>query len=337
MTDKANPSVNRTVSSHQTAVAIAQAGGSDGWVVPASDDYLAGENADLDETQMNAFDESHSGSSFDVTIDAGEGFVSGGWVARDTSTTVTLASSTNGQSVFVGWDKDQSDTVIIGTSGDFASDDRKIEIWEFDTDGSGVTSATDKRDLDQKVGASHIEAVDKLTDPAGISHTTELAEVSDIQPNWTRDGTQSADATGSDQFTLSGTYDVVWLVAKLGNNTGSGVRDYDMRVNGDSNANYDYVVAGGSRTTGDDRFSGIAKSDTGETQILDVLMAGRFGGHGEQFYMNSRSMGGLSGVIHSGENATITSPLDTITLLGDNNFDVRWEVYGRDIDGGGTL
>lgn len=152
MTQRVNPSRDRTATSFETGGAIAFGGhGADGFVVPAGTPTdLATQDGNVDETQMNAFAESHSASSFDVTIDPGEAFIFGSWVAKDATTTVTLASSTTGQTVYVGYDKDVgADTVIIGTSSAFSDTagdtDPRIPIWDFDTDGSGVTASTGRR------------------------------------------------------------------------------------------------------------------------------------------------------------------------------------------------
>lgn len=148
MTDKVNPSINRPGNAHETAVAIAQGGGaSPGWVVPAGEVYLADEDNDVDDGALNAFDQTSGGASLDVTIDPGEAFVEGAWCVRDVATTVTLDASTAGQTVYAGWKKSERDTMLIGTDAIFGVDDRKIPIWEFDTDGSGVTDVTDLRDL----------------------------------------------------------------------------------------------------------------------------------------------------------------------------------------------
>lgn len=115
-------------------------------------------------SNLKAFSESHSSSSFDVTIEGGEAFVVGAYLAIDTQTTVTLSSSTNNQTVYLGWTKGKQDDVKIGKSGAFASDDRKIPIWDFDTDGSGVTSSTDRRNLDSfRVRNEDVQALQNLT------------------------------------------------------------------------------------------------------------------------------------------------------------------------------
>lgn len=173
MTDKVNPSVNRAANPFKTAGAISLAGASDGWISrvgEASD--ISVQDGNIDETTFNAFAQTSSTSSFDVTIDPGEAFVYGSWLAIDTSTTVTLASSTTGQTVYVGWNKDSPDDVIIGLQAAFdnatGNTDKKIPLFDFDTDGSGVTGSTDRRDLGKHIDVGNVElyynpATDSLT------------------------------------------------------------------------------------------------------------------------------------------------------------------------------
>jgi hypothetical protein len=151
MTDDVIPSPGGDSNGYIVARLIEYTGGSSGWIRKSSAALLADNDPQLNQSAvpLNAFDESHSSSSFDVTIDTGEGFVGGAWLARDVTTTVSLSSSTNGQDVYVGWDHDATETVVIGTSSDFASEDPTLHIWTFDTDGSGVTNATDHRPIGQ--------------------------------------------------------------------------------------------------------------------------------------------------------------------------------------------
>lgn len=140
MTDRVHPTQGEA-SSQLTSGAIKWAAGSD-WIVPSGTDYLAA-FAGLSGTPLNGFEETHSSSSYDVTIDTGEGFIGGRWMARDTTTTVTLASSTTNQTVYAGWESSTADSVVIGLDSAFSSTDdgRRTEIWEFDTDGSGTTAS----------------------------------------------------------------------------------------------------------------------------------------------------------------------------------------------------
>lgn len=162
MTDIVNPSFDSDVSAFKLAGTIADTTDiTSGYVKHASNSTVLATVSSISESALNAFAESHSSSSYDVTIDPGEAFIYGAWVARDTSTTVTLASSTTGQTVYVGWAYDQPDTPIIGLASAFNANDQKIPIWDFDTDGSGVTSSTDRRQLGRPtVADTHVDVSD---------------------------------------------------------------------------------------------------------------------------------------------------------------------------------
>ena len=157
MTEKANPSVNRPAEAYKTAGAIAYGGhGSGGFVVDgANPTEISVQDGGITEGNLNTFAETSSASSLDVTIDAGEALVFGSWLAIDTSTTVTLAASTAGQTVYVGWNKNGGDDVIVGLAADFSDasgdTDERIPLWTFDTDGSGVTDTTDERTIGYSV------------------------------------------------------------------------------------------------------------------------------------------------------------------------------------------
>lgn len=153
MTEKANPSISRPAEAFKTAGAIAYGGhGGDGFVVASSSPTdISVQDGGISESGLNAFAETSSASSFDVTIDGGEAFIFGSWVAIDTDTVVTLASSTAGQTVYAGWNKNGSDDVIVGLASAFSTasgdTDEKIPLWTFDTDGSGVTNVVDERSI----------------------------------------------------------------------------------------------------------------------------------------------------------------------------------------------
>jgi len=190
MTSKANPTPNSNFRARETSAAI-RYGGKD-WVVPDTERKQEDTEGGINSGPLNAFNASHSASSFDVTIDTGEGFVDGAWVATDTTTTVTLASSTSNQSVYVGWDYASGDTVLVGTSSAFDSNDPKMEVWEFDTDGSGVTSATDRRDTDEPAafGGDH----SNLTNVTASQHHSKYTD-SEAVSAVNNDANHSANAT----------------------------------------------------------------------------------------------------------------------------------------------
>ena len=172
MTEKAHPSKNRTAEAFKTAVGFALSGGSkSGFIVAGSSPTeIATQDSGIDETVLNAFVESHGAGSLDVTLDPGEGFVYGAWVAKDTETTVSLDGSTADQTVYVGWNKDSPDDVIIGLASAFeeaAGDaDLKIPLYTFDTDANGVTNVVDAREIGSTIPADAVSAARRLTIPS---------------------------------------------------------------------------------------------------------------------------------------------------------------------------
>lgn len=153
MTQKVIPCTKGDSDGYIVAQLIAKGANTDGWIQESSSALLADNHGSISGAPLNAFAESHSSSSYDVTIDTGEGFVGGAWAAKDTTTTATLNSSTTGQTVYLGWDAEGTDTILIGltdgSTGDpgFTSEDPRIPIWTFDTDGSGVTASYDERQI----------------------------------------------------------------------------------------------------------------------------------------------------------------------------------------------
>jgi len=157
MTDRAQPgaqgSTLRNVEAGETANSL-----HDGFIVPSSDPTLSAQRFnDINEGSFAEFDASWSSSSLDVTINAGEAFIKG-WLARDIQTTVTLDSFTNGQTVVLAWDADavyddsihsnreDADRVIVTREADLPTlEVPYLPLYDFDTDGNGVTSATDRR------------------------------------------------------------------------------------------------------------------------------------------------------------------------------------------------
>jgi hypothetical protein len=173
MTEKANPSINRPVEAFKTAGAIAYGGADEGFVSPSNNPTeIAIQDAGINEGQLNAFDETSSASSLSVDIDGGEAFVFGSWVCIDTVTSVGLSSNTNDQTVHVGWNKGGADDVIVGLDSAFANasgdSDKKIPLWDFDTDGSGVTGVTDRRRLGKTVTGQ----VEYSTSTQSSNHTS---------------------------------------------------------------------------------------------------------------------------------------------------------------------
>jgi len=171
MVEKANPSPNRPAEAFATAGAIAYGGSVDGFIVDGTEPTdISIQDVDLNEGLYDTFSQSSSTSSLTVSIAGGEAFVFGSWLAIDDTTTVSLDASTTGQTVYIGWNKDSSNDVIIGTDNAFSSaasdTDQRIPLYEFDTDGSGVTNVTDLRQVGKKDVVSALDVAEELQVPA---------------------------------------------------------------------------------------------------------------------------------------------------------------------------
>jgi hypothetical protein len=179
MTQKVNPSINRPIEAFKTAGAIALAGGSEnGWISDSSNPSdISVQDTGISEGQLNAFSVTTSTSSLDVTIDGGEAFIYGSWLVKDTTTTVSLSSSTTDQTVYIGWDKDGTNQVIIGLSSAFqtaaGNTDERIPLYSFDTDSTGVTSNNDLRGIGKTISQSKsIDSNETIQLPDDYSLTT---------------------------------------------------------------------------------------------------------------------------------------------------------------------
>jgi hypothetical protein len=152
MTDRAQPGA---ISSLLRNDELAQALDSftQGGIVSGSNPTDASiRRSDIDETALDAFSLSSSASSLDVTVAPGEAFL-GGWVCRDTSTTLTLPANATTDIVIahatdaifdpaVDPDRDAADEVIVDLAGNVAGDIPQVVSHQVETDGSGVTSAS---------------------------------------------------------------------------------------------------------------------------------------------------------------------------------------------------
>jgi len=193
MTEKANPSINRAAEAFKTAGAIAYGGNPDGYISPAgSPTEMSVQDLDINENALSAFDENSNASSLNVVISGGEAFVFGSWLAIDTQTTVTLQSNTSNQTVYVGWNKDGADDVIVGLDGAFedasGNADQKIPLWTFNTNNSGVTGVTDERSFDQIPQ----DRVEQGSGSGLDADTVDGKEASDIAVDISNDGTTVA-------------------------------------------------------------------------------------------------------------------------------------------------
>jgi hypothetical protein len=172
--------------------------------------------SDIDETALDAFSLTSSATSFDVTVAPGEAFL-GGWLCRDTNTTLTLpANSTT--DIVIGHDidaifdpttdpdRDAADEVIVDLSANVASDIPQVIAHRVETDGSGVIGSERIATVGgfSEVNAGTVDASEAVglpvfpteSDiPSGLDEGT-LAFVSDTQET-VRVGTAGTDTVGS--------------------------------------------------------------------------------------------------------------------------------------------
>lgn len=181
---------------------------SEGWIVDTGTTAAARRRPEIDETALNSF--ATAGQGFlSITIDPGEAFV-GGWCARDVKTTVSLPANDTA-TIVVGWDldvafnastdptRDSADETLVQLQRNTDSDYPVTPIFDVTTDSSSVVSTTDRRNLGPTSVVDILEAatvetnnldataatVDdlntatSLTDPAGVSHSGEIADIGD--------------------------------------------------------------------------------------------------------------------------------------------------------------
>lgn len=150
---------------------------------------------------------------------------------------------------------------------------------------------------------------------------------------WTEDGNSPQTTTGvtSDTYTLSGTYDEVEIHVFVEDVSGANNK-IDFRVNGDTGTNYNHTDESGTRTTGSSIVPQIVI--IGANRAIPVRQSISGSGSGE---INGSVLSGRADDTDttSWTNPNVPPPLDSMTILGAGSFDIRWQVFGRDIGSGG--
>jgi len=220
--------INRAVSSRRLAAASRYAGSD--WIVPATRDINATRDGALAAGPLGGFARiDGDNSNQTVQFDTGEAFVGGAYLASDDTSasehTVGPLPDNATTTIYLGWDLDTADTLIIGPSGDFASEDPKVELWEVTTDGTSITADTDRR-----ATAPSGERGEVILDSTDTDDTTELAV---------------------DTGTIASPHPQyeIWIEREK-----SGGEDYmDLRINGVSSGDYYYDYYDALNDVGDSR------------------------------------------------------------------------------------
>lgn len=152
MADNVNPSPGGTGTARTIAQAIKNHGlASGGWVVPQGEVVAADEpTTDVDGSHIR--DQGGfrtiavNPNDIEVTIGPGEAFVGGAWLAQDSSSYVSVEDNTDNQLIYVGYNADARESVLVDTADGFADEDEKTPIWSIDVD-NGTFYASDRRNL----------------------------------------------------------------------------------------------------------------------------------------------------------------------------------------------
>lgn len=151
MTELTRPSGNTTSDAYAESLAVRYGGNTQGFVVPPDETLFVNENPYMDDGPYSGFTLVNT-SGLQVTIGTGEAVVAGRLMARDEHTQVHLPEFSSGV-IAVGWTPREADSFIIKPASDFGEYDQYIPLWEFDTDGSGVSSdPVDVRSFDPNTG-----------------------------------------------------------------------------------------------------------------------------------------------------------------------------------------
>jgi hypothetical protein len=193
MTDRVQPgAIDSIVRNDELAQVLGQF--SEGWIKPGSrpPSTAAVRRPEIDETALDGFGLVAT-SGFDITIDAGEGFVSG-WCARDSQTTITVPGSTT-STIVLAWsldavfdpatnqNRDLADEVRVDLAQNVDPDYPTTELFSVTADSTAVTGATDKRRLGPTAAAETLTATDSGTDPSTNGEITNNNGTIKVQTN----------------------------------------------------------------------------------------------------------------------------------------------------------
>lgn len=210
---------------------------------------------------------------------------------------------------------------VAGLSGDLA--DAQDPKAHASSHGSGGADTVDAGDLGGSSGTGG-QVLETDGTAAGWADVSGSFGIEDGNSPFTASGT-SITTTFADTFD----YWSVFLEADDPSD-GAGQTHVDLQANGDTAANYDYIDVSGTETTGQaqvDNVLRIATSAVAQRTKLDVT--GRWGARWAGTVQLGESRANLT---HVFENASISSPLSSLTFISDAGATMDWRVRAFGID-----
>jgi outer membrane protein assembly factor BamB len=217
MTDRAQPgAIDSVIRNDELAQVFDKF--TDGFVIPATDPTAAAQRRpDIDETALDEFRLSGvSGGSLTVTVEPGEAFI-GGWMCRDTSTTVSLPANDTARIVAgystnaifdpqVDADRDDADKAFIQLQRNTDPEFPQSVIHRVTTDGSGVTGDERVAAVGPQVSVNNliIDSVNSITDATPRPGRVKIARKTDPGGNQIFEFTNATDRIRSSPTVVDG-------------------------------------------------------------------------------------------------------------------------------------
>lgn len=274
MTQIVNPSIDRVADSFLTAGSLAYAGLKEGGIVPSGQQTELAKQSAADETVLNGFKAAMNlttdGSPTpDFTVSAGEAFIFGAWIIKDSITQLT-APTNSIITIYVGWDKYSANNVIVGQESDFNNQDSKVAIAEVTSNADGVTDISDIREF-ISIDAERLEGNETADISTDVSDNgaTVVENVGDINVEGfsaSNDGDGSATIVGEAQYTDTDAINAIDSESSL-----------SVNISGDANTvdGFNFVENGNSASNVINYDSTNDNIDIGGQDIVDLSIDGQ--------------------------------------------------------------
>jgi len=199
----------------------------------------------------------------------------------------------------------------------------------------------DRPNTDPEIDADTVNDYDTPLPPAALqtgagsglnADTLRGNTPSDLDGIWTLDGEDFVRGATSISYTLSSTYDAVAVFVTAENVSGT-AGEVDLRINGETGMNYNFVNVSGGKTTGASQISRVLFPAQNESVSGWLKFTGRAAGHQIRGGKTAQSQASSQPVGWSVENQGGT--LDSLKFASSETHDYELTVVGRNINGGG--